>query len=54
MMEMKLTLALIIKNFKILKCEKTKPFKMCPSSFFLVPKDGFWIKVIKRNENLLI
>ncbi|KAK6634951.1 hypothetical protein RUM44_000198 [Polyplax serrata] len=50
MMELKLTLAMIIKNFKILKCEKTKPFRMCPQSFFLVPQDGFWVQLKARTS----
>uniref|UniRef100_A0A146LKG2 Putative cytochrome P450 6a14 n=1 Tax=Lygus hesperus TaxID=30085 RepID=A0A146LKG2_LYGHE len=47
--EMKVCAAMLLKNFKVKPCSRTKvPFENDPRSFLLTPKDGIWLNFEKR------
>jgi len=49
-MQAKIGLIKLLRNFKILPCDKTLiPMKYSPSSGFQAPLGGMWLKVQKIN-----
>nr|AKQ00288.1 cytochrome P450 CYP6HM1 [Apolygus lucorum] len=47
--EMKVCTAMLLKNFRVKQCSRTKvPHENDPRSFLLTPKDGIWLNFEKR------
>lgn len=48
---MKLALATFLYKYEVNVCSKTvHPLQLDPTAFILAPKNGIWVKVIKRDN----